>query len=66
MAPIAGVRGRPFEDAVASHSTMLQLQDMRNYMNSPTLPPVDPAKLIEIIRRAASPSHNNFKYENLP
>ncbi|EPY40506.1 protein phosphatase [Angomonas deanei] len=59
-------RGRNFEEAVASHSTMLQLQDMRNYMNSPTQPPADPARLIETIRRAANPTHNGFTYDNLP
>ncbi|CCW64432.1 unnamed protein product [Phytomonas sp. EM1] len=57
--------GRVLDDAVASHSTMMQLQDMRNYMNSPTQPPVDPARLIEMIRRAAKPNHNSFTYDNL-
>lgn len=59
-------RPRALDEAVASHSTMMQLQDMRSYMNSPTQPPVDPARLIEMIRRAANPTHNSFTYDNLP
>ncbi|KAG5487569.1 hypothetical protein GH5_07922 [Leishmania sp. Ghana 2012 LV757] len=59
-------RSRVGDEAVASHSTMMQLQDMRNYMNSPTQPPVDPTRLIDMIRRAANPSHNSFTYDNLP
>ncbi|EKF27843.1 phosphoprotein phosphatase, putative [Trypanosoma cruzi marinkellei] len=66
VAPGSGTKPRAFDEAVASHSTMLQLQDMRNYMNSPTQPPVDAARLIETIRRAANPTHNGFSYENLP
>lgn len=58
-------KARTFDEAVASHSTMLQLQDMRNYMNSPTQPPADPARLIEMIRRAANPTNTGFTYDNL-
>lgn len=66
MGPGTGTRPRAFDEAVASHSTMLQLQDLRNYMNSPTQPHVDAARLIETIRRASSPNHNGFTYDNLP
>lgn len=62
----APARPRALDEAVASHSTMMQLQDMRSYMNSPTQPPVDPARLIEMIRRAANPTHNSFSYDSLP
>ncbi|KAG8348867.1 Plus 3 domain [Trypanosoma vivax] len=62
---VASTKSRVFDEAVASNSTMLQLQDMRNYMNSPTQPPVDAARLIETIRRAANPQYTGFNYENL-
>lgn len=54
-----------FEEAVVSHSTMVQLQEMRSYANSPTQPAVDPAKLIEMIRKASNPDYNQFTYDNL-
>lgn len=59
-------RARTFDEAVASNSTMVQLQDMQNYLNSPVAPPVDPARLIETIRRAANPTFTGFTYDNLP
>lgn len=61
-----GTRPRTFDEAVASNSTMVQLQDMQNYLNSPVAPPVDPARLIDSIRRAANPTYTGFTYDNLP
>ncbi|CCD16997.1 unnamed protein product [Trypanosoma congolense IL3000] len=64
--PLAGAKAaRTFDDAVASHSTMLQLQDVRNYANSPTQPPADAARLIEMIRRSAHSHNTGFSYDNL-
>eukprot|EP00796_Vickermania_ingenoplastis_P008818 gene8818-6202_t len=62
----APVVQRNFDEAVASHSTMVQLQEMRAYANSPTQPPVDPARLVEMIRRASNETHTAFAYDNLP
>jgi len=61
-----GTRPRTFDEALASNSTMVQLQDMHNYMNSPVAPPVDPSRLMETIRRAANPTYTGFTYDNLP
>ena len=61
-----GTKPRAFDEAVASNSTMVQLQDMANFLNSPTAPAVDPARLIEIIRRSANATFNGFAYDNLP
>eukprot|EP00331_Platyophrya_macrostoma_P018192 CAMPEP_0176468048 /NCGR_PEP_ID=MMETSP0127-20121128/38810_1 /TAXON_ID=938130 /ORGANISM="Platyophrya macrostoma, Strain WH" /LENGTH=560 /DNA_ID=CAMNT_0017861441 /DNA_START=89 /DNA_END=1766 /DNA_ORIENTATION=- len=66
QAAATGTRPRSFDEAVASNSTMLQLQDMQNYLNSPVAPPVDPSRLIEMIRRAANPTFTGFSYDNLP
>lgn len=61
-----GTKPRAFDEAVASNSTMVQLQDMANFLNSPTAPAVDPARLIEVIRKSANPTYTAFAYDNIP
>lgn len=61
-----GTKPRTFEEAVASHSTVVSLNELQGMMNSPTVPPVDPARLIETIRRSANATYTSFTYDNLP
>lgn len=63
-----GTRRQPktFEEALASNSTMVSLNEVNSYLNSPTSPPQTPARLIEVIRRAANNNYSAFNYDNLP
>jgi protein phosphatase len=58
-------KGRSFEEAVASNSTMVSLADVKNYIQSPSAPLPDPAKVIDTLRRSANQSWNEFRYENI-
>lgn len=62
----ASTKQRGFDEAVASHSTMVQLTDVNNYMNSPVTAPVDASRLIELIRTGANPTYTAFAYDNIP
>jgi protein phosphatase len=60
-----GTRPKAFDEAVASNSTMVQLQDMQSYLNSPVMPPADPFRLLELIKRSATNGYTSFTFDNL-
>lgn len=66
---MADMANRPkpksFDEAVASNSTVVSLADVKNYIQSPTTPLPDPARVIEILRRAAQPGNTEFSYDNV-
>jgi protein phosphatase len=63
--PNARPRGRGFDEAVASNSTMVSLSDVKNYIQSPAAPLPDPAKVIDTLRRSANPGWTEFRYDNI-
>ena len=67
LAAAGAAAGRPrtFEEAVASNSTMVQLQDVRNFVNSPTSPMPDPAKVVETLRRSANANFTAFDFQDI-
>ena len=61
-----GAKPKSFDEALASNSTMVSLADVQGYAQSPVAPPADPARLVEVIRKAANPGFTQFSYDNLP
>jgi protein phosphatase len=59
------LKARGFEEAVASNSTMVSLSDVKNYIQSPSAPLPDPAKVIDTLRRSANAAWTEFRYDNI-
>ena len=57
---------KSFDEALASNSTMVSLNDVNAYAQSPAAPPADPSRTIEVIRKAANQGYTQFTYDSLP
>jgi len=66
LAGAGGTKPRTFEEAVASNSTMVSLQEVKNYVQSPTQPMPDPARVIETLRRSANANYTAFDFTDIP
>lgn len=57
---------KSFDEALASNSTMVSLNDVNAYAQSPAAPPADPSRIIEVIRKGGNAQFTQFTYDSLP